>query len=81
MLREGLFENGGETHDVRFPCLQAAGGTTFDGMGSVLDSQISSTEAKSICAMGSTDLVERTVPAMQESLKLQGKQQQEQQKQ
>jgi len=44
---------------VTIPYLQAAGGASSDGKGSILDCPITSTEMKSIICLGAKDLVEQ----------------------
>ncbi|GAX80179.1 hypothetical protein CEUSTIGMA_g7617.t1 [Chlamydomonas eustigma] len=44
--------------------VESAGGSSFDGEGSMLDQQIMSTSTKSIVCLGSRDLVQQSIPAM-----------------
>ena len=48
-------------------CTQAAGGMSHDGKGSMLDQVITSTATRSIVCLGSRELVEESIPAMQAS--------------
>jgi fructose-1,6-bisphosphatase len=48
--------------------VQAAGGSSFDGVGSVLDQKIDSVHARSLICVGSSELVEESKPAMRECL-------------
>lgn len=46
-------------------CMQAAGGSSTDGQGSILDQVVSGCEARTKISMGSSQLVEQSLPAMQ----------------
>eukprot|EP00798_Chlamydomonas_sp_ICE-L_P013014 gene13014-3519_t len=46
--------------------IEAAGGASHDGQGSMLDARIESTAIKSIVCLGSTELVEQSIPAMKD---------------
>jgi hypothetical protein len=46
------------------PTTQSAGGSSFDGQGSLLDQEIKSTSKKSIVCLGSRYLVQQSIPVL-----------------